>query len=256
MTKIHSKLTEDMPSIKATKIGQVKNMVTKNPLLVAGSLLILLLIGFGGWQYQQNQELKNQVGQLTGDNGASEKEVKELVETVGKLVVLPENEQPTVATVTDPSKLEGQAFFTSAQTGDKVLIYATAKKAILYRPAQNKIIEVAPVKLDDVDGSEPQVAGSITEVTDKALVPINVQNASGKDGLAQRIAGRLKVLGFQSVTISDAPGGVSGTTSMNYGEQFKTIAPEINTVLNDQATTEIQIGAPDVTLILGSDFIE
>lgn len=253
MTRIHTTLTEDIrPENRRSAMKYMRN----NPMLVGGSLLLVLLIAFGGWQFKENQDLKNQVGQLTGDSGATDKEVKELVETVGKLVVLPENEQPTVATVTDPSKLEGQAFFTSAQTGDKVLIYATAKKAILYRPSQNKIIEVAPVKLDDLDGGEPQVAGTVTEVTDKALVPINVQNASGKDGLAERIAGRLKVLGFQSVTISDAPGGASDTTSLNYGEQFKSIAPEINTVLNDQATTEIQIGSPDVTLVLGSDFVE
>ncbi|PIR80160.1 MAG: hypothetical protein COU25_01495, partial [Candidatus Levybacteria bacterium CG10_big_fil_rev_8_21_14_0_10_35_13] len=54
---------------------------------------------------------------------------------------------PTIATITDKSQLSTQPFFNNAVDGDKVLVYANAKKAILYRPSTDKIIEVAPVNI-------------------------------------------------------------------------------------------------------------
>ena len=66
-----------------------------------------------------------------------------LIEEVSKIMYLPE-ETPTVATVTDPSALEGQEFFANAQKGDRVLVYIEAEKAVLYRPSEHKIVEVGP----------------------------------------------------------------------------------------------------------------
>ena len=73
---------------------------------------------------------------------------KNLLDQVSKLIILPLDEEPTVATVTDIEKLKDQAFFANAQVGDKVIIYSTAKKAILFRPSENKIVEVAPLNLE------------------------------------------------------------------------------------------------------------
>lgn len=73
--------------------------------------------------------------------------VHALVQEVSQYIVLPEGEDPTVATVTDPEKLKDQAFFTQASVGDKVLIYTNAKKAILYNPGTHKIVEVAPINI-------------------------------------------------------------------------------------------------------------
>jgi hypothetical protein len=71
-----------------------------------------------------------------------------VIAQVGKLMLLPENEQPAIATVTDLNPLSGQAFFANASIGDVVLMYKGARKAILYSPQKNKIIEVAPITTD------------------------------------------------------------------------------------------------------------
>lgn len=71
----------------------------------------------------------------------------EIKESVGKLMVLPENEVPTYATVNDLEPLKGNLFFEKARLGDKVLVYSKNGKAILYRPSENKIIEVGPLNI-------------------------------------------------------------------------------------------------------------
>lgn len=76
-----------------------------------------------------------------------QEENAKLVERVGRLMTLPD-EQPTIATVTDPTKLPNEPFFLQAKTGDKVLIYTAAKKAVLYDPVADKILEVAPLTMD------------------------------------------------------------------------------------------------------------
>lgn len=85
-------------------------------------------------------------------------EVKTLTARVGALALLPEGEEPTMATVSDKSKLQGQPFFANAENGDKVLIYTNAKKAFLYRPSTNKIIEIAPINFSPATGQPSSAA--------------------------------------------------------------------------------------------------
>ncbi|MBI3385615.1 hypothetical protein HY031_00865 [Candidatus Gottesmanbacteria bacterium] len=96
--------------------------------------------------------------QLANPAELSREQTNQLIGAVGKLMELPSDEQPTIATVTDAEKLRTQAFFTNAQNGDRVLIYTTAKKAILFRPSINKIIEVAPVNIGQSASASAQAA--------------------------------------------------------------------------------------------------
>lgn len=104
---------------------------------VAAAVVVLLIAGILIYQYQ-----KNNASQPT-----SQDETNRLVEEVGKLIELPQDEQPTVATITDITKLASQPFFQNAKNGDKVLIYSNAKKAILYDPLAKKVIDVAPINV-------------------------------------------------------------------------------------------------------------
>lgn len=103
--------------------------------------LLVITSGTATYFYRQYSVLKHNPRAL------EEKEVKHLVAKVSQLIVLPENEEPTVATVSDPERLKEQPFFAKAKKGDKVLIYSTARKAILYDPAAHKIVEVAPLNI-------------------------------------------------------------------------------------------------------------
>lgn len=80
-------------------------------------------------------------------SAANAAEVQKIVAEVGKHLVLPQGEVPTMAVVSDLSKLQGQPFFERAELGDIVLIYATTRRAVLWRPGAQKIIEVSAINL-------------------------------------------------------------------------------------------------------------
>ena len=71
-----------------------------------------------------------------------------LIARVGKLVLLPEGETPTIATVSNPERLRDQPFFARAKEGDKVLVYTLARKVYLYDPVNNLILNVAPLNVE------------------------------------------------------------------------------------------------------------
>jgi UDP-N-acetylglucosamine transferase subunit ALG13 len=97
-------------------------------------------------------------------NKLVQEETNKLVTQIGKLIVLPEGETPTVATVSDVEKLRSQPFFAKAKKGDRVLIYANARKALLYDPESNRIVEVAPINIGQPTGqSTPPAPEEVSE---------------------------------------------------------------------------------------------
>lgn len=102
-------------------------------------MIVLGSIGAAGYFYNQYKEIKENPNKISID------EIKSLTTIISKFMDLPADETPTLATVTDKEKLKDQDFFKKSENGDKILIYANAKKAILYRPSTQKVIEFAPL---------------------------------------------------------------------------------------------------------------
>ncbi len=98
-------------------------------------------------------------------------EIDALVVEVGKLIALPSDEKPTVATVTDLDKVKDQPFFKNAKNGDKVLIYTNAKKAILYRPGEKRIIEVGAVNINQTTPASPTPEPSVSPSPKASISP-------------------------------------------------------------------------------------
>jgi hypothetical protein len=123
--------------------------------LVIGIVIALIPSYYFYMQYQKvNMQLKN-------PNKVAQDQTKELLGKLSSLIVLPGDENPTIATVQDKSKLKDQPFFKNAQNGDKLIIYLKARKAILYRDATNKIIEFGPVTLQQNKAATPAPSGAV-----------------------------------------------------------------------------------------------
>jgi len=104
-------------------------------ILFAASLAVIFFLSYKLVYLQRNPEEINRI------------EANKIVKAVGKLIILPADETPTIATVTDKEALKEYPFFNNASVGDRVLIYEKAGKAVLYNPALNKVVEIAPFNL-------------------------------------------------------------------------------------------------------------
>lgn len=76
-----------------------------------------------------------------------------IIEDVRQLISIPEDIDPTVATIIDVELLrEKNPFYNKAENGDHLIV--TPDRAILYSTKTGKIIDIVPVTLEPVAGAE------------------------------------------------------------------------------------------------------
>lgn len=118
-----------------------RTSLTKFRIITIVAVVLVLFSGFLTYKYiqinHQIKQLRNNPQQVVNNS------TQKLVTRVGELALLPQGQTPTIAMVKNVSQLKSQVFFTNAQNGDYLLVYAQSKKAILYRPSDNKIVEYA-----------------------------------------------------------------------------------------------------------------
>ena len=110
----------------------------KQRLIIIGAIvLVVLFAGLAAFFFWKSHH----------QNGATDAaRSQRVISEVSKLYIVPTNETPTVAAIQDRSKLGSQAFFQNAQNGDYLLVYSSAKLALLYRESVNKLVNVGPVQ--------------------------------------------------------------------------------------------------------------
>lgn len=134
-------------------------------------LIILLLIAIAGfaWSYYQYSKAQQELTALTDPNVKNELDAaqsKALLARVGKLIELPEGEDPVIAAISDVESLaHEQNFYKDAKNGQKLIVYYGAQKAIIYDEQENILVNVGPVFLKDANGVDqpaPRVEGKLT----------------------------------------------------------------------------------------------
>lgn len=142
-----------------TRATAVKNSNKKITITLA--LLLVISAGAFGWsfyKYTQTKKQLMQVSSIEGQKAIAQKEVNALLEKVKKHMVLPEGEEPVVATVTDKEALsKEQPFYANAHNGDRVIAYMTARKAIIYDPIRDVIVNAGPIYVDNTAGQQQQI---------------------------------------------------------------------------------------------------
>jgi hypothetical protein len=236
----------------------LENLKDNRALLIIIAVIVLAVAVLPSYyfysQYRKTQSLlANPTVSLTA-------QAKVLVDEVGKLMVLPTDEQPTIATVSDITKLADQPFFANAKNGDKVLIYTQAKKAILFRESIDKIIEVAPVNL----GSSSPVATS-TATVPPTVVPANatvtVYNGTTTRGLASTAESKIKasLANANVIGTKDARNNYPKTIVIDLSGNQGQTATQIANLLGGTVVTTIPAGETkpntDILVIMGLDFV-
>lgn len=254
----------------------IRDIVTSPKLLlvIGVAIPIISLSVFAIYKYNSLQtELANLRNNPTQSSDISKSELKSLLDKLGQLMEIPQNEEPTVATITDTSKLKDQPFFEKAQNGDKVIIFTSSKKAILYRPASNKIIDVSPINVDTptvTPGSvRPSGNPSITLIP--TLVPlkanITILNGTETSGLATKMERSLKKI-YPDITVITKDfaqrknyiktlvidsSGVKKTEAQTLAEFLK---GEISILPKNEVIPTPEPGSlpADITVIIGQDY--
>jgi len=150
LKKIDNKLSQaDNSDFEESAInGKLKKVKRLNFKKIFFIIIFILAIGgtvTSAYYFKQYKNLK------ANPNLEVQKEMDVLIKTIGKLIELPSDETPTVATISNKEKLKDQLFFAKAENGDKLIAFTKAMQAILYRPSTNKIINVAPIVIDQED---------------------------------------------------------------------------------------------------------
>lgn len=218
------------------------------------ALVVILLIGASGSSVYFYSKWKSAT---QTPNRATEEEITSITKILSESLELPKDEEPTMATVVDREKLQDQEFFHSAENGDKVLIYANARKAILYRPSSKKIIEVAPVYFDQnqqTQAPEPTATtGDTASATAPSVVRVAYYNGSGKVGRAAQVETSVKgwFQNTETVALKNAKGSYTTTRVIDLRGTMDTEATEIANRLGGEKG-EIPVGEdrPDADLLI------
>ncbi|MDQ3158966.1 MAG: hypothetical protein M3P98_02415 [bacterium] len=121
-----------------------KKKKSKKNLIYVVLILLLFAGSLGGtyFFYTKYQEVKENPDIVV------KQQVDAIVQKVSKLINLPQDETPSLATIEDIGQLKDQHFFDNAENGDQVLIYTKAAQAIIYRERENRLINVGPVAIN------------------------------------------------------------------------------------------------------------
>jgi hypothetical protein len=233
---------------------------------IASTLFIILTlfsIGFGGyayWQWQQTQEL------LKDPAKREQEEFKSTVAKIGTLIKLPVDETPTLATVSEADRLKNMTFFKDAQNGDKVLMYIKNRKAYLYRPADEILVEVATINVSDQANTNQQQANVLGTqqnppargTSSNPVATLTIRNGTQTPNLAATAREKLSATkGFEVAATQDAartdyPQSVVVVLNEEFEQQGKELAKMYNTdpiIVPPQGET---VPNTDLLLILGS----
>jgi len=124
-------------------------------------LVVLLLLGFSAWSFWQYRETKRQLDTLTDALDSAEQAQQarqELIARVGRLMVLPEGEDPLIFDIENAA-----AFFRNAVNGDKVLIYPRAGRSIIYSPSRNIIVNVGTLLVQNLEETATESTEAVAE---------------------------------------------------------------------------------------------
>lgn len=123
------------------KILSIILQAKKRFILVGLVVLVFMTTGLATHFYLRAKS----AGQDATQSATAERDA--LVARVRRIMVLPD-EQPEIATVTNPDALKSDPFFIGAKTGDKLLIFSKARRAVLFDPVEGHILNAAPLNLD------------------------------------------------------------------------------------------------------------
>lgn len=214
--------------------------------------IIIIVTGFSVYVYQKYFKLT--------EAERAKKELAAAISAVSKHMILPKDDQPMLAKVTDAKALVKQhPFFAGAINGDQLLLFPRSQKAILYSPSRDKIINVGPIQQSNQSNknSLPQTA-----TDEKNLVTVEVRNGTQTTGLGSRTAEKIRKLeGFKVIKVGDAKSAktyektiiINSSKSDLIKEKVQTLIKTFGAKLQTDLPSDEPSSTADILVIIGED---
>lgn len=122
-------------------------------------VLLAVVAGGGYYFYDKYNETKQEVEKLStiqGQQELSKSQTQKLLEEMRSRIVLPDGEDPVIATITDINQLKNNEFYKNAKNDDRVVVFANAKKAYIYRPSTKTIVNVGAFSVESTQNQKNQ----------------------------------------------------------------------------------------------------
>ena len=133
-----------MPKVLASK----KKTVPRRLVRLVFILLFISAAAFV-WSFYNLRVTANKMNRIAEgalQNGQNTENPQALLDKISRLILLPQNERPSIATINNVAQLQKNwPFYENARNGDVLLIYFQAKKAYIYDPEKNMIINMGSV---------------------------------------------------------------------------------------------------------------
>lgn len=246
----------EVPVAEASETGAGQPKKRKWWVIAAFSILFVLFAGAVGaaiYFYLQTKQAPA-VGAV-----AEVKEAEQIREEIGRLMELPA-EVPTLATVTDKSKLASQPFFQKAENGDKILFFTGEKKAILYRPSTKKIVDVTTINISDNKAvAQPATETAALAEADAAKeAPVTVTaalyNGSAKIGVTNKLEDEV-VAAFPEVVVEKKEKAAKDDYTGNLVIDLSGKQAELAKKLADSIAGTLADALPDGEINPGTDLL-
>ncbi len=139
----------------------MKNFFTKNIIYKLVFILIGVVIGVA-IAHSYFPSSGDATGLAANTNDAQV--IQKTIDDLSKLMILPKDESPVVATINDASKLIAQQpFYADAINGDIIIVYQKSLKAIIYSPSRNIIVNVGFISQDSAASASTTPATSASQ---------------------------------------------------------------------------------------------
>ncbi len=134
--------------IPKPKIKQKIRQLNVKVILVV--IVLTVISAFATMQYQENQRLKT----VEGQQELTKQQIDDVKSKVGKLIILPD-EEPVVASIENVKELKKtQPFYVNVSNGDWLLVFQESKRAIIYSPERDILVNVGSLDISSQRASE------------------------------------------------------------------------------------------------------
>ena len=136
-----------------------KMMPKMSPVMMIMTAVVLVALGAAAFFWNEAREANSNTDEAVA--ARNEAESNEVVANLNEVLLTESESEPTVARVEEPQLLRdaNPDFYKNVEVGDYLILYP--QRAIIFRNAENRIINVAPI----IDTSQLNTEGT-TEATD------------------------------------------------------------------------------------------